>query len=72
LKSRRTRKKTKQAIIRTEAGQKKFRVGNNLSYLAFSAIGAKGYAFIFARDQDEWQELARKRSHEHPNHKSVK
>jgi hypothetical protein len=72
LKSRRTRKKTKQAIIRTEAGQKKFRVGNNLSYLAFSMIGAKGYALNFARDQDEWQELARKRSHEHPNHKSEK
>jgi hypothetical protein len=69
-KPRRTRKKAKQAIIRTGTGQKKFRIGNNLSCLAFSMIGAKGYAFIFARNEDERQGFARTRSREHSNHKS--
>jgi hypothetical protein len=72
LKSRRTRKKTKQAIIRTGAGQKKFRVGNNLPTRTFSMIGAKGYAFIFAWDEDERQDTRERDPREDSNHKSEK
>jgi hypothetical protein len=52
-------------------GQKKFRVGNNLPNRTFSMIGAKGYAFIFAWDEDERRD-SRDGSREDSNHKCEK
>ena len=43
----------------------------HLAVIAFSAIGAKGYAFIFARDEDERQD-SRDGSREDSNHECEK